>query len=768
MFGFKCFDLCTSITAKYWILLFFAFFNGPTCAQKQGHIWYFARQLGLNFNDIPPTVLMDGQVDFDDGGTEGCGTIASANGNLLFYANGEYIWNRKHEIMLNGNGLMGHRSSTNGAVIVPNPGENAKYYVFTTHAWQEELPNGLRYSIVDMCGDGGFGEVIAASKNILLLDGAGEKLAVTKHADGVNYWLIAHKHFSNIFQAYLITESGISAPVISEIGTVHGNLAYRDDLRGYQDAIGQMKISPDGTKLALVMENRSPDVIDLFNFDPSSGVLNDYRNLSDGSESGGIYGVAFSPDQSQLYVQGRDGLFQFSLDAGTQQEIIQSKYKIHTAPGYMGGGLQLGPDGKIYAVRGYYAGIIENPNLQGEACNFIDNAIYFQEKFVHHAFPTFIDDFDYPNKGNVPFGIEMNDESAFCIGKVLDLREHTSGDELSFLWQDGSTNPVYDFQAAGEYSVTISDRFCTVEKNFTISSPFNSLGPDTTACQGDTVILVSDILDGSYQWQNGSEEPSLPVYEPGTYWIEISKDECIARDSIEVSFLPLPRFSLGKDTTLCHGESLSVSINVTADQYEWQDGSTDATFTISQAGTYLGIAKLNGCYYSDEINVEYATAPSIQLGEDTLICEGSFLKITLEEKNAYYWNDGSISNVLTIREPGEYWVLASVGNCTSTDTLSVELVDCVISLPNFFTPNGDKFNEVFIPMEMSGISAATLSVYNRWGMELFQTDNFSFSNGWDGTHNNNPVTPGIYFWEVQYTTIEKRIHILKGTLTLSR
>ena len=103
---------------------------------------------------------MDGRIDSreTEGGTEGCGSIASANGELLFYANAKYIWNRKHEIMKNGDGLMGDVSSTNGAVIVPMPGENAKYYVFTTDGFQYAEPVQVGFSIVDVCGDNGYGE----------------------------------------------------------------------------------------------------------------------------------------------------------------------------------------------------------------------------------------------------------------------------------------------------------------------------------------------------------------------------------------------------------------------------------------------------------------------------------------------------------------------------------------------------------------------------------------------------------------------------------
>lgn len=750
---------------------FLIVFNFAVCvsalAQKQGYVWYFPRGLGLDFNNAPPDLLMDGQID--NGETEGCASIASANGDLLFYANGEYIWNRKHEIMRNGDGLMGHPSSTNGAVIVPMPGENAKYYVFTTDAWQYGVPIQVGYSTVDMCGDNGYGEVLIDKKNILLLDSADEKLAVTQHENGIDYWLVAHKHFSSAFYAYLISENGISEPIISEIGSIHGNPQFKDDLRGYQDLIGQMKISPDGSKLALVMQNRAPDVIDLFDFDRSSGVISGYKNLSDGTESWGIYGVAFSNDQSKLYVNGRFGLYQFSLDAGTgtQEEIKASKNKLAETR-YIGGGLQLGPDGKIYVARGFHAGIIQNPNLLGADCNFIDDAIDFQGRFLNYAFPTFVDNFNYPDKPFVSFDIYLGDTLSFCTEQTIDLREHTSGDNLTFLWDDGSTNAVHTFSRPGEYRVTISNESCSVARDINVLPPFDPLGPDTTACEGDTVIVASKVSGASYHWENGSEEKSVPAYSSGMYRLTVTKDNCTVTDSIRVTYNPLPIFTLGTDTTLCERDTLILAVGVQADEYTWQDGSVGSTHIITAAGTYSATAILDGCPYSAEILVEYSGLTEISLGQDTVLCNGSVLKLELDPTLTYYWSDGYDGSSKIINEPVDLWVKSLAGNCSSSDSVRVDFVNCELRLPNFFSPNEDPYNQQLIPSDMSGITSAQLSVYNRWGTELYHTDDFSILTGWDGTYQNEPLSSGVYFWKVEYTDIEKKAHTIKGPVTLQR
>ncbi|MFC7667853.1 hypothetical protein ACFQT0_10980 [Hymenobacter humi] len=51
--------------------------------------------------------------------------------SLLFYTNGETVWNRKHQPMPNGRKLMGSGSSTQSALIVPDPGSGNVFYIFT-------------------------------------------------------------------------------------------------------------------------------------------------------------------------------------------------------------------------------------------------------------------------------------------------------------------------------------------------------------------------------------------------------------------------------------------------------------------------------------------------------------------------------------------------------------------------------------------------------------------------------------------------------------
>lgn len=135
------------------VLLLLLSFNAV--AQKEANIWYFGGKAGLDFNSGSPVALTNGQLNT----LEGCASISTASGNLLFYTDGKNIYNKNHQIMNNGSGLLGHLSTSQSATIVPMPGSASLFYVFTLDAGGGT--EGLRYSVIDMSLDGGLGSVTA-------------------------------------------------------------------------------------------------------------------------------------------------------------------------------------------------------------------------------------------------------------------------------------------------------------------------------------------------------------------------------------------------------------------------------------------------------------------------------------------------------------------------------------------------------------------------------------------------------------------------------
>ena len=166
--------------------------------------------------------------------------MSDINGRLLFYTNGISVQNRKHELMLNGLGLRGELSSTNNTVIVPMPGNDSMYYLFTIGSAFQEEPV-FSYNIIDMKGDGGFGTVV--TKNVIVLDTVLEKIAAIRHCNNRDVWIVIQKWNSDKYYSYLLTAAGLNtAPVVSSTGLViTGQI---------NNSIGTLKFTSKGNKLA--------------------------------------------------------------------------------------------------------------------------------------------------------------------------------------------------------------------------------------------------------------------------------------------------------------------------------------------------------------------------------------------------------------------------------------------------------------------------------------------------------------------------------------
>ncbi|GHA71540.1 YncE family protein [Pontibacter akesuensis] len=354
-----------------------SFSSFAAAAQGETSNWYFGKGAGIIFSG--DSAIATSSKLFTE---EGSATLSDAQGNLLLYTNGITVWNRDHKVMPNGNGLMGGKSSTQSALILPKPGSSNIYYIFTTDIQAQS--NGLRYTVVDMEKQEGKGDII--SRNNFMIAPTTEKLTAVRHSNGRDWWVIAHRWNSNGYMSYLVNEQGVETkPVVSMVGTVHGGLNRK--------AIGYLVPSPDGTKLAAALWDAESN-FEVLDFDRSTGEVANPMLLKGYQEA---YGVMFSPDGSKLYGTangaggGKAQIVQFDMRAGSADAIAKSAVVVGTSKSPHFGALQLGPDGKIYVARedSYYLGVINNPNAQGEAVKYVDDGFRLGKNKSDLGLPNF-------------------------------------------------------------------------------------------------------------------------------------------------------------------------------------------------------------------------------------------------------------------------------------------------------------------------------------------------------------------------------------------
>ena len=341
--------------------------------------WYFGTNAGITFNSGAPVALTDGALTT----TEGVATISDNSGNLLFYTNGITVWNRNHLIMTNGNGLLGDFSSTQSSIIVKKPMSSNIYYIFTSD--NDAGPDGINWSEVDMSLSGGLGAV-TANKNVPLLTPSQlscEKLCAVRSCNNQDLWIITKDWNSNVFRCWSVDATGIgNIQSWSMSGVIATGIT--------QSAYGQLKASPDGTKLLACyygFAGSGINKVELYDFDSNTGFVSNAKTLS---TEIGAYGCEFSPNGQIVYASTNSGnLIQWDISSNVLP-TIQATRTLIFAGGPFIGSLQLGPDNKIYVSRNStFLSVINFPNIPGLGCGYSNLSISLSGRNSRMGLPNF-------------------------------------------------------------------------------------------------------------------------------------------------------------------------------------------------------------------------------------------------------------------------------------------------------------------------------------------------------------------------------------------
>jgi hypothetical protein len=375
------------------------------CAQPQASNWllgpgivtspvYEEKRLMLSFREDTVSVVELPNPEPEWNVFEPVSSISDQFGDLLYYSNNIITYNRNHEVLfgsedVNAAGGPGTSSTiTNGVLLLPLPGDSIdRYHVLLTHKVDQTSPDyhKFQWSLIDGAADGGLGSVVDSIKARNVWDfKVQEKLAVVKHANGRDWWLVARKGIEADTISYRIRSISFAFALLTPQGiTNYGEQITPVTSEGQW---GEMVFSKDGTKLAEVCmpyAESQPDIqfVSLYKFDRCTGALTWLDSLSAAATgANGFYSVAFDESAKKLYAGPTDGhlrVYQFSV----ADNVIDSFYEVFRfGPGYHDTGqFELGPDGKIYVVfrpwvsvhpLKQHLGVIRNPSAYGSACAF--------------------------------------------------------------------------------------------------------------------------------------------------------------------------------------------------------------------------------------------------------------------------------------------------------------------------------------------------------------------------------------------------------------
>ncbi|ALI97786.1 PKD domain-containing protein [Rufibacter tibetensis] len=270
--------------------------------------------------------------------------------------------------------------------------------------------------------------------------------------------------------------------------------------------------------------------------------------------------------------------------------------------------------------------------------------------------------------------VNLGSDVRACSNEIVTL---DAGEGTTYLWSTGATTRKINVTVSDEYWVEVSNGFCSSKDIIKVEItqlPVLDLGPDQLLCSTSPITLSVGTTNQHYKvkWSTGETTPSIQIKESGLYWAEVTKEVCIVRDEIQISYNGLTNLTIKASTTSPKYDEM-ISLEATGDRltsFKWDlgDGTTSAATTPFHTYEFAG------------------TYP-----------------ILLTAYNAF--------------------------GCTAEASTQV-VVAPYIFIPNIFTPNGDGKNDAF-QITYNDRGPFDIKIFNRWGKQVYQAKNKDFQ--WDGT-----------------------------------
>ncbi|NSL86644.1 gliding motility-associated C-terminal domain-containing protein [Chitinophaga sp. Mgbs1] len=377
--------------------------------------------------------------------------------------------------------------------------------------------------------------------------------------------------------------------------------------------------------------------------------------------------------------------------------------------------------------------------------------------------------------GLIPTPLVTIPDTTICRGQSVKLDAYVDG--ATYLWSNGATTPSILVSTQEEFWVKVMKSACITIDTVKVSvnpPPDISLSRDTAICPDQSIMLTVNSNGGRIQWQTGETGNSIVVNKPGGYWVAVSRDNCVVRDTVNVRLKPGITLDLGPDRNICPDGTVTFDgSNPDAISYLWNDGDTNPVKRVTQAGKYKLAVMDRFCQrvILDSVRVNITGVPKINLGNDTVMCKGETLTLRAEGGGitGVRWDNGQSGPTLQVTNGGTYTVTVFNDCGSATDAITVNFTACEPKpqFPNVFSPNGDGRNDFFRPIVRGPMFEYELRIFNRWGELIFISSDSH--RGWDGKYKGVPVDVGTYVWWLTYKkSAGGASNVIKGEVTVIR
>lgn len=392
---------------------------------------------------------------------------------------------------------------------------------------------------------------------------------------------------------------------------------------------------------------------------------------------------------------------------------------------------------------------------------------------------------------NIPSATVAGNDN-ICSGASTTL---TAGGGNTYLWSTGETTSSITVSPATNttYTVTASNGGCNDTASIAINvvpSPTPAVDGIVEICNGDSLVITASGGTG-YVWNTGATSAAINI-PAGAYTVTVSDaTSCTATMSVTVPLSPNPNTGftasiacVGAATNFTNTSTIT-SGSITDYLWDFGSGNTstieDPNFTFSSPGTYtvsLTATSAFNCTASYSAQVIVGGGPDISM-QLLALCFAQLQATGINndtsiQVSSWTWDfgDGNGDNGFMVAHPysqqGTYTVLLTgtdIYGCETTisesfTTKGGKTLDQII-FPNVITPNGDNQNdEIVMDPEFEECSPYILTIYNRWGFKVFESENYGPT--FKGISTTDvTIVPGVYFLVIRSNDLS-----YNGTITI--
>jgi gliding motility-associated-like protein len=661
------------------------------CLQKvnkpsKKDLWYFGNQGSIEFTQTPfgkPTwdslansgsvfgAVSNNKVLYNTIPSSGnllnspqsTAMVYGPQGNLLFYTDGKTLLTGDNKVVPAikplSDTLNGSPDATQSVLIVPKSACNEcphhQYYVFTTNSKTKMLT----YSIIDMRYNNRKGAIV--EKDVPVYYPVGERITGVATTDSSGFYILSHDATNNNFVVLKLDSTGL----------IQNTQAVGSAEKKPETQQGGFVVSPRGDKVAIAVSDSNKNYVEIYRLDRNTGKLSAPPVRVDLPPAPPrVYGVAFSPDNTKLYVTlkgdpakgEKSYLYQLNINLPDGVQIAAKKIKIDSSKTVSFGALEFAPtNGKIYmAVDG--TGLMYN--------------IQFPDAL---GGPNLIG-YDKPPIG----GDSIAGTSRFGLPNVIKAKSKDSDDGVSAKYSNTCQNSTTVFEA----------------------SPL---------CSPLTNKYVWDFGDGTIK-ETSDKQISHKYTKQGKYYIKL--------------------------TIRTYEKAINTGV--------------------VQVGGILGQLLDDITIFCKESTVNDSLyirpKPETSLPDTLYVCvlEGQVKSLNATATNGtnftYLWRPtNETTPKIEVSGTGVYRVHVQNQEGCATDTFSVVRNGCEpqVYIPNAFTPNNDgKHDKLEIISKY--VTDFELRIFNRWGEQVYFTDNPLSDSRWDGAYNGFVFAPMSYAYLIQF------------------